>query len=157
MAERPGAGRLPAVRSRTGGGVQGAERGSAACPCGGVPEGATFDACCAPVVRGEVLAATAVQLMRSRYAAYAVADGDHLFRTWHARTRPAVVEPDPRVRWTGLEVIAVVDGGTGDATGVVEFRARWDAGEGGTRQHGELHERSRFERRAGRWMYVEAT
>ncbi len=131
------------------------ERGDAVCPCGGVPAGATLDACCGPVVRGEALATTAEQLMRSRYTAYAVSAGDHLFRTWHARTRPGTVDPDPWVRWSGLEVIDVVGGAADDSSGLVEFRARWAAGEGATSQKGELHERSRFERRAGRWMYVE--
>jgi SEC-C motif domain protein len=94
--------------------------------------------------------------MRSRYTAYAVADGHHLFRTWHPRTRPEAVDPDPRVRWIGLEVLDTVDGGADDDDGVVEFRSRWESGEGATRQRGELHERSRFERRAGRWCYVSA-
>ena len=132
------------------------ECGDALCPCGGVPPGATFDRCCGPVLRGEILAVTAAQLMRSRYSAYALSAGDHLFRTWHARTRPREVDPDPWVRWTGLEILEVVDGEEDDETGVVEYRASWAAGEGVTCQCGELHERGRFARRAGRWMYVDA-
>ena len=46
--------------------------------------------------------------MRSRYTAYALGDGDHLFRTWHPRTRTDDAAPDPRVRWTGLDVLDVV-------------------------------------------------
>jgi SEC-C motif domain protein len=132
-----------------------AVRGDAPCACGGARAGATFDSCCGPLLRGERLAESAVELMRSRYTAYALADGDHLFRTWHPRTRPDHPEPDPWVRWVGLEVIEVEGGGPDDERGVVEFRARWVAGEGSTRQSGELHERSRFERRAGRWLYVD--
>ncbi|NHA69178.1 hypothetical protein EPD83_014125 [Phycicoccus sp. CMS6Z-2] len=126
----------------------------APCPCGGVPEGATFARCCAPVVEGERVAATAEELMRSRYTAYALADGTHLYTSWHPRTRPDRVDPEPWVRWVGLEVLDVVDGDAGADTGVVEFRASWVAGEGRTRQRGEVHERSRFARRAGRWFYV---
>jgi SEC-C motif-containing protein len=129
-------------------------RGDAPCACGGIPPGATFDECCGPILRGTRLAETAEQLMRSRYTAYAIADGDHLFRTWHPRTRPDHVDPDPWVRWTSLEIVSTVDGGPGEDRGVVEFRALWAAGEGATRQRGELHERSVFERRAGRWLYV---
>ncbi|MGG5259776.1 YchJ family protein [Phycicoccus avicenniae] len=128
-------------------------RGSA-CPCGGLPPGATLGVCCAAVIEGERVAATAEELMRSRYTAYALADGDHLFRTWHPRTRPESIDPEPWVRWAGLEVLDVVDGRADQTSGVVEFRARWAAGEGRTRQRGEVHERSRFERRAGRWFYV---
>ena len=95
------------------------------CPCGGVPRGARLTACCGPVVSGERLAQTAEALMRSRYTAYALGDGDHLFRTWHPRTRTDDASPDPRVRWTGLDVLDVVDGGPDDTDGVVEFRATW--------------------------------
>ena len=91
--------------------------------------------------------------MRSRYAAYAVGDTDHLFRTWHPRTRPE--QPATRRRagstWHGLEILDTVAGGPDDDTGEVEFRARYRAGA----VTGELHERSRFERRAGRWVYVD--
>jgi SEC-C motif-containing protein len=130
-------------------------RGDAPCACGGFVSGATFDECCRPLLAGERLATTAEELMRSRYTAYALADGDHLFRTWHPSTRPEHVDPDPWVRWVGLEVLDVREGGPDDEDGVVEFRARWVAGEGTTHQRGELHERSRFRRRAGRWLYVD--
>jgi SEC-C motif-containing protein len=89
--------------------------------------------------------------MRSRYTAYALRRHDHVFRTWHPRTRPADVAPDASLTWTGLTVLGTSDGGVGDTSGTVEFRATWQAG----RQRGELHELSRFERRGGRWVYVE--
>lgn len=81
--------------------------------------------------------------MRSRYAAYATGDGDYVWRTWHPRTRPADVTLEG-VEWTGLEVVEA----TGDE---VEFVATFLMG-GRTNR---LHERSRFERRAGRWFYVD--
>ncbi len=89
--------------------------------------------------------------MRSRYAAYAVGDVDHLFRTWHPRTRPDDLTPDPGTTWLGLEILAAVDGGADDEDGVVEFRARYRGRTG----EGVLHERSHFARRAGRWVYVD--
>ena len=55
------------------------------CPC---PSGDTYDDCCAPLHRGERDAPTAVQLMRSRYSAFAVGDMPYLLRTWHPTTRP---------------------------------------------------------------------
>jgi len=112
-----------------------------ACPCG---TGATYDACCGRLHRGAAQAETAEELMRSRYAAYAVGDVDHVFRTWHPRTRPDDLSPDPALRWTALEVL--------DATETeVEFVAHFERdGEVGRR-----HERSRFERRGGRWVYVD--
>ena len=147
--------RLTEPVSTFGAGAAARPDGPAPCPCGGLPPGAGLADCCGPLVRGEVLATTAERLMRSRYTAYVVGDGAHLFRTWHARTRPDDTAPDPRVRWLGLEVLDVVDGGEGDAAGVVEFRARWRSGDDGPVRRGELHERSRFIRRAGRWLYAD--
>ena len=73
------------------------------CPCG---SGATYDACCGPLLL----------------------------------TRPDDTTPDPATRWTGLRVLAA----EGDT---VEFVASWEGG--------QMHEVSRFERRAGRWVYVD--
>lgn len=114
------------------------------CPCG---TGRLLDACCGPLLATERLATTAEELMRSRYAAYALGDREHLWRTWDPRTRPA----EPYLggdRWTGLRVREVVGGGPDDDTGVVDFVASYDGG--------QLAERSRFTRRAGRWFYTGA-
>lgn len=119
------------------------------CPCG---SGTAYASCCGPVHDGRP-AQTAEALMRSRYSAYALGLLDHVFRTWHPRTRPAEVAPSPGVTWTGLEVLRTVDGGPDDDTGVVEFRARFTTPQG----PGELHETSRFARRAGRWVYVDGS
>ncbi len=89
--------------------------------------------------------------MRSRYTAYAVGDEDHLFRTWHPRTRPDPLALDPATTWIGLRVLDMEAGGAQDDAGVVEFEASWSRGGGS----GVLRERSRFERRAGRWVYVD--
>ena len=94
--------------------------------------------------------------MRSRYTAYAVHAGDHLFRSWHAAHPPEDVEPDERVRWVASTSLDVVEGGADDAEGVVEFRAHWVSDDDGPTRRGEVHERSRFTRRAGRWVYLEA-
>jgi SEC-C motif-containing protein len=116
------------------------------CPCG---SGRPYDACCGPLHDGEA-AATAEALMRSRYAAYALGRTDHVFRTWHPRTRPDDLST-AQVSWLGLEVVRTEDGRAGDDTGVVEFVARYQ----GPRGVQELHEVSRFERRGGRWVYVD--
>ena len=90
--------------------------------------------------------------MRSRYAAYVYRDADYLFRTWHPRTRPLDVTVDPGITWTGLEVLDAVAGGPDDDRGEVEFTARFES----AGRAGSMHERSRFERRAGRWFYLDA-
>lgn len=111
------------------------------CPCGSEH---AYDACCGPLHRGVRQAATALELMRSRYAAYAVGDVDYVFRTWHPRTRPADLVLEGGPTWTGLRI-------EGYGEDWVEFTARWlDDG-----RAGQLHERSRFDRRAGRWFYLD--
>ena len=112
-----------------------------ACPCG---SGATYDACCGRLHRGAASAQTTEELMRSRYSAYAVGDTAYVFRTWHPRTRPEDIEPDPALTWTGLRIV-------GSGEDWVEFVASYDrAG-----APGERRELSRFERRGGRWVYVD--
>ncbi|WP_374968847.1 YchJ family protein [Terrabacter sp. BE26] len=120
-----------------------------ACPCGSQ---LAYAVCCGPLLAGERPAATAEALMRSRYTAFALGDEAYLLRTWHPRTRPNRIGLDPGLRWTGLDVRRSERGGTGDEDGVVEFVASWTDAGGST---GRLHEVSRFERRAGRWVYVD--
>ena len=58
------------------------------CPCG---TGLPYDDCCGPLHAGSTAAATAEQLMRSRYSAFAVGDAAYLLATWHPSTRPAAL------------------------------------------------------------------
>jgi SEC-C motif domain protein len=51
-----------------------------ACPCHG---GAAYKACCAPFHRGDRVAWSPEELIRSRYAAFSLRDGDYLVRTIH--------------------------------------------------------------------------
>nr|WP_281385937.1 YchJ family metal-binding protein [Nocardioides luti] len=90
-------------------------------------------------------------MMRARYAAYALGEQDYLFRSWHPRTRPDDLEPSPGMTWTGLDVLDTVAGGPDDQEGEVAFVAHYRTAGGA----GELRERSRFTRRAGRWVYVD--
>lgn len=111
------------------------------CPCG---SGQRYDLCCGRLHRGAALAQTPEELMRSRYSAYALGEFDHVLATWHPRTRPDSVDGGG-LTWTGLELGAYDDHR-------VEFTATYRAADGST---GSLHEVSVFERRAGRWFYVE--
>ena len=117
------------------------------CPCG---TGLPYDRCCGPAHDGERVPATPEQLMRSRYSAFAVGDAAYLLATWNPRTRPRTLDLDPAVRWTGLEVLRA-HGGMLDTEGVVKFRASYVA----DRKPGSQHERSRFVRQGGRWLYAD--
>ena len=116
------------------------------CPCG---LRASYEGCCGRIHRGEAAAATAEALMRSRYSAFALGDMAYLAHSWHPDTRPGRIRDDPTRRWTGLEVVATTGGGLLDRDGTVEFEADHVSPTG----TGTLHERSRFERFDGRWVY----
>ncbi|MER6026724.1 YchJ family protein [Streptomyces sp. NPDC001851] len=117
---------------------------SRACPCG-LPR--PYDACCGRFHAGTAAAPTAEVLMRSRYSAFVTGDAGYLLRTWHPRTRPEQLDLDPRMKWTGLEILDATGGSAFHTTGTVTFRASY--------RGGSLHERSRFERVDGAWVYVD--
>jgi len=123
------------------------------CPCGsGIP----YSGCCEPLHLGAA-AETAEALMRSRFSAFALRstnprlDG-YLLSSWHPSTKPATLELDDGTTWRRLQIVDTVDGGPDDETGIVEFRASFRDTDGTA---GVLHERSRFVRVDGRWVYLD--
>ena len=89
--------------------------------------------------------------MRSRFSAFALGLAPYLLTSWHPSTRPASLEPELDTSWRRLQIVDVAAGGPDDAEGVVEFRASYRSPEGS----GLLHERSRFTRFEGRWVYLD--
>jgi SEC-C motif-containing protein len=89
--------------------------------------------------------------MRSRYCAFAVRDIPYLVRTHHPDTRPAGKALETDRRWTGLEILDTTDGSPFHSTGFVTFRAHFTQ----RGQRGVQHERSRFARHDGVWVYVD--
>jgi SEC-C motif domain protein len=116
------------------------------CPCGG----GAYATCCRPFHEGAA-APTAEALMRSRYSAFAFGLAPYLLATWSPTTRPARLELDDDQRWRRLQIVDTARGGAADDVGVVEFRAAYRSAEGA----GLLHERSRFTRADGRWVYLD--
>lgn len=117
------------------------------CPCG---RARAYTDCCGPLHDGTRIAASAEDLMRSRYAAYVLDRRDYLRATWHPSTRPPdLPPPEPGLRWLGLELRRHTPVDADHAT--VEFvaRSKW----GGRAQR--LHEVSRFVREGGRWFYLD--
>ena len=146
----------------------------APCPCGlGLP----YPECCgrlhaAHAADGSLTAPTAEALMRSRYTAFArlgevegagatgaadvAATVAYLRATWAPEHRPSTAEltpgpGDPAPAFTRLAVLAVAGGGPFQDVGEVEFAAVGRGPEGRFR----LHERSRFRRESGVWLYVD--
>ena len=118
------------------------------CPC---LSGEQYGQCCGRFHRGAAEAATAEQLMRSRYCAFALLDTNYLLRTWHPRTAPAELELDPGMQWRRLDILSTSRGGPLDTEGMVEFKAYYRHGS----ERGVLHEASRFLRENRRWLYLD--
>ena len=88
--------------------------------------------------------------MRSRYCAFVLCNEPYLLATWHPRTRPGSIAFNSQQKWLGLRVIHASL--TGDDSAEVEFIARSRVSNAAAVRQ---HERSRFVRENGRWLYVD--
>lgn len=113
--------------------------------------GEPYAACCGRFHSGRAQAATAEQLMRSRYSAFVRLDEGYLLRTHHPSTAPAGMDLDPAMEWRRLDIVATGGGGPFHTAATVEFKAYYRHG----KERGVLHENSRFVREDGRWLYVD--
>ncbi len=123
------------------------------CPCG---SGLALHECCGPVIRGKCQAATAEALMRSRYTAYATGEIAHLGRSLQAADRETFDPASAKewagsAQWNALEIVATERGGENDTDGIVEFKAHYSAND----QEQVHHERARFARENGCWVFVD--
>lgn len=118
------------------------------CPCGSAKH---YGNCCGRYLDQGETAATAENLMRSRYSAYTLQREDYLLSTWHPDTRPAPLEltGQPAQQWLGLTIKRHEQTATDQA--IVEFVARYKINGRAYR----LHEISRFVREDGQWFYVD--
>ncbi|GAB6903006.1 YchJ family protein [Kineosporia succinea] len=116
------------------------------CPCGW---GDPYAECCGRYHGGEP-APTAEALMRSRYSAFVVQDGDYLLRTWAPENRPEEMYLDDDITWLRLVVLDRTAGGPFDTEGTVEFEAHYR--HQGVRE--VQREDSYFRREQGQWVYV---
>lgn len=107
------------------------------------------------MINGERKAATALELMRSRYSAFSTGNGAYVVRTTCRKNRnpedAGVIEGlAGRTEWIKLQIIAHSEKAQ---SGEVEFRAYFREGEA-VMVH---HEKSRFVREEGEWAYVDGT
>ena len=121
------------------------------CDCGSA---LPFDHCCGPFLAGETLATTPEALMRSRYTAFVRKNADYLIRTRAAahqdpRDREDLDRNFAQTRWEGLAILG--SGMEGENAGWVEFAAFFTTSDG----PGQLHEKSRFLRENGAWVYAD--
>lgn len=122
------------------------------CPCGST---ADYSTCCGPVIAGTSRAATAEQLMRSRYSAYVKKEISYILTSLHPDHRSDYDEKSSRAwaesaQWHGIRILNTVKGGPGDTEGQVEFTVSYT--ERGLKQ--EHHELSSFKKEKETWYFT---
>lgn len=120
---------------------------SSRCPCN---SGLLYKECCQPLHLNKSVAEDAEKLMRSRYSAFQLGLVDYLLDTLHPSKRhpgerQALQESVNNTQWLGLKIL---DHKSANNLAEVEFVAFYEDD-----PVGQLHERSRFTREAGRWFY----
>ncbi|AEH00958.1 MULTISPECIES: YchJ family protein [unclassified Lacinutrix] len=122
------------------------------CYCG---NNKTYKTCCEVFHLNNGKTETAEQLMRSRYSAFVLADGNYLMQTHHASTRPisekkAIVKWAKSVEWIKLEVLESNKGLKNNTEGTVTFNAYFF-------ENGKvdvIHEKSAFIKENNTWYYL---
>lgn len=122
------------------------------CYCGNKK---TYTACCEVFHLNKGKTETAEQLMRSRYSAFVLANGDYLMQTHHCSTRPikekkAIVKWTKSVDWIKLEVLETTKGLEKDLEGTVTFNAYFYKNESTEL----IHEKSAFLKENDTWYYL---
>jgi SEC-C motif-containing protein len=123
------------------------------CPCF---SGKPYEECCGKCHAG-ALPETALALMRSRYAAYAVGNADYLMDTTHPDNpaysldrqgwKKKILEFSKNTRFEGLTIVDFIDG---KEEAFVTFTAYLKQGD----HDASFTEKSRFLKITGKWLYV---
>ncbi|AXT55272.1 Sec-C motif domain protein [Aquimarina sp. MMG015] len=122
------------------------------CYCG---KDKSYNNCCGTVHKDILKASTAEDLMRSRYSAFVLTNGDYLMKSHHSTTRPlkekkSIVTWAKSVNWVKLEVLNTTDGLEYDMKGTVEFKAFYFE----KNKIECIHENSAFIKENGYWVYL---
>lgn len=117
------------------------------CPC---CSGKSYEECCKPFHNGEKHAPTSEALMRSRFSAFAISNGEYLMETTLPAKRKDHNKDDLQEwgeinEWTKLEIIQK------PTLNQVEFKAYYKDEKGKMQLH---HELSDFQEINNRWYYV---
>ena len=118
------------------------------CPCN---PSKTYSECCQKAHQNINIVRSAVQLMRSRYSAFVLANIGYLQKSHHSTTRPSKKEKREIEKWTtSVNWVALEILNTTETT--VEFKAFFK--ENGVLNH--IHENSKFCKENEHWVYVGA-
>ena len=117
------------------------------CPCG---SGESYYDCCDRFVSGDLLPETPLELMKSRYTAYAKKEVAYIFETTHPSVHHLtsienIKDWADETTWINLEIIASKED-------VVEFKTTYKDLKGREHVH---HERSNFHFDNNKWYYVD--
>ena len=124
------------------------------CACG---RKVNYTNCCKRAHIDIFQAKTAEDLMRSRYTAFTMANGDYLMKSQHSATRHLsekveIEKWSKSVKWIKLEVLNSSQGTADSNYGTVEFKAFFMSGG----QIDVIHENSTFQKENNHWVYVGA-
>lgn len=122
------------------------------CNCG---SGKLYKDCCEIAHKDISKVKTAEQLMRSRYTAFTLVNGDYLMESHYKTTRPLSEKKDivawaKAMEWIKLEVKATTKGLESDMEGTVRFKAYFK--ENGKQRF--IKENSKFIKENGVWYYL---
>lgn len=125
------------------------------CPCN---SGLKVGLCCLPLIKGQQQASTAEALMRARYTAHVLGEIDFIVQTIHPKSRSktsrsTIEKWASQTKWTGLEVLIVLEGTAEDKVGRVVFKAHYDL-QGNAKFH---HEDAVFAKEGEDWYYLDGT
>ena len=117
------------------------------CPCG---SGFSYYDCCDRFISGDLLPETALELMKSRYSAYATKAVNYIFETTHPSVQHLtsvenIQDWADETTWLKLEIVASKEN-------IVEFKATYKDLKGNENVH---HERSNFHFENNKWYYVD--
>ena len=123
------------------------------CPC---DSGLEYAECCEPYITKAKDAPTAEALMRSRYSAYVEHAIDYIVETCTNDEKNKIdikqtKNWSEKSKWLGLKILSAEKGGPNDSEGTVEFQALYEM-DGLRDNH---HEKAKFKKQDGRWLYVE--
>lgn len=126
------------------------------CPCG---SGELYSDCCQRFHKGQ-LPGTALELMKSRYAAYARALPDYIIRTTHPDNphyrQDAIAWASEILLFcknTEFRKLEIIDITGGSEEAFVTFRAHLRQ----NHQKSILFEKSRFQKVGAQWLYLSGT
>lgn len=115
--------------------------------------GKRFNQCCQPFLIGSERPKTPVQLMRSRFSAFALGGyGKYLLNSWLPSSSTGLSEFELSQLSVDWQHLQIVDKSQNGERGMVEFKAVFLDHQGQEKLH---HEVSQFHRVNGRWYYAD--